>query len=150
MNADAIAAARELTPLITELRNETEANRRIAEPIVERLIDTRLCRMTLVKQMDGLELPIETALEVYEVLAAAEASVAWIVWNNAVPCLFSRWLDAAGRQEIFGDRTWLYATSTRPTGRAAVDGDGYRIDGRWSLVSGCELAEWIGLMCVVA
>lgn len=97
----------------------------------------------------GLELPVGDSLEVYESLAGAEASVAWIVWNNALPCLFSRYLERAARMELFGDPGWLYASSTRPTGRAAVEGDGYRVNGRWALVSGCELAEWIALMCVV-
>jgi alkylation response protein AidB-like acyl-CoA dehydrogenase len=30
----------------------------------------------------------------------------------------------------------------------AVD-DGFRVSGRWSLVSGCELAHWIPVMCVI-
>jgi alkylation response protein AidB-like acyl-CoA dehydrogenase len=30
----------------------------------------------------------------------------------------------------------------------AVDG-GFRVSGRWALVSGCELADWIPVMCVV-
>ena len=29
-----------------------------------------------------------------------------------------------------------------------VDG-GFNVSGRWSLVSGCELADWIPAMCVV-
>lgn len=149
MNTDAVTAAREMSPLIVRLRDQTEADRRIAEPIVERLRDTRLCRMAVVTELDGLELPVGESLDVYEVLAGAEASVGWIVWNNALPCLFSRYLDPAARKELFGDPAWLYASSTRPTGRAVVEGHGYRVDGHWSLVSGCELAEWITLMCIV-
>jgi indole-3-acetate monooxygenase len=146
---DALAAARELSPIITRLRHETEANRRLAGPIVERLVETRLCRMAVAKSLQGLELPVAESCAVYEVLAAAEASVAWIVWNNSLPCFFGRFLEKSARDEIFGDSRWLYASSTRPTGRATVDGDGYRVNGRWALVSGCELAEWMALMCVV-
>jgi alkylation response protein AidB-like acyl-CoA dehydrogenase len=138
-----------LSRIILSLRHETEAHRRLAEPIVEQLRATRLCRLALVKELQGLEMPTPKALDLYEALAYAEASVGWIVWNNSLPCFFGRYLDAAVRSEIFRDPQWLYASSTRPTGRAAVDGDGYRINGRWSLVSGCELAEWILLMCIV-
>jgi alkylation response protein AidB-like acyl-CoA dehydrogenase len=147
--SDAATAARELAPLIARLRGDTEGDRRIAEPIVERLRAARLCRMMLARELQGLELPLRDALDVYEELAAVEASVGWIVWNNALPCLFGRFLERSARHEIFGDPRWLYATSTRPTGRAVVSGDGYRIEGRWTLVSGCELAEWIALLCVV-
>ena len=149
VKVDALAAARELSPIIARLRNETEANRRLAEPIVERLVETRLCRMAVAKSLQGLELPVAESCEVYEVLAAAEASVAWIVWNNSLPCFFGRFLEKSARDELFGDPRWLYASSTRPTGRAAVEGDGYRVNGRWAIVSGCELAEWIALMCIV-
>jgi indole-3-acetate monooxygenase len=149
MKREAITAALELSPLITRLRNDTESNRCIAQPIVARLRETRLCRMALARELRGLELPTAEALEVYEALAGAEASVAWIVWNNSLPCFFGRLLKSAARRELFADSQWLYASSTRPTGRAALDGDGYRINGRWALVSGCELAEWIALMCLV-
>jgi alkylation response protein AidB-like acyl-CoA dehydrogenase len=149
VKTDALTAAKELSPIILRFRQETETHRRLAEPIVERLRDTGLCRSVIVKELQGLELPTPDMLDLYETLAYAEASVAWIVWNNALPCLFGRYLDAPTRGEVFRDPKWLYASSTRPTGRAAVNGDGYRVDGRWSLVSGCELAEWILLMCVV-
>jgi alkylation response protein AidB-like acyl-CoA dehydrogenase len=149
METSAVAAARALSPLIKSLRQQTEADRRPAPAIVTRLVDTRLCRMAIAKELDGLELPVLDALEVYEILAGAEASVAWIVWNSTLPGFFSRYLDAATRAELFGDPTWIYACSTRPTGKAIAFDDGYRIRGRWSLVSGCELAEWLLLACVV-
>ena len=146
---EALNAAREMAPLIVQRRDETEAGRRIARPIVEALIETRLCRMALGAEVEGLELPVPAALDVLEALAGAEASVAWVVWNNSLPCLFSRSLEPSARAEIFANPKWLYSNSTRPTGQAAPERDGYRINGQWSLVSGCELAEWIQLMCVV-
>jgi alkylation response protein AidB-like acyl-CoA dehydrogenase len=149
MTVEATAAVRALVPLIVRLRDETEVNRRLAKPIVEGLRAARLCRIAIAKELDGLELPIRDALDVYEELAGAEASVGWVVWNNALPCLFGRFLEPSARREIFADPASLYASSTRPTGQAVVEGDGYRVSGRWSLVSGCELAEWIAFLCVV-
>ena len=149
MKSEAITAAHELLPLIKRLRDDTESSRCIARPIVERLLETRLCRMAVARELQGLELPTVEALDVYEALAGAEASVAWIVWNNSLPCFFGRFLESAARRELFADPKWLYASSTRPTGRAAIEGDGYRVNGRWSLVSGCELAEWIAFVCLV-
>jgi alkylation response protein AidB-like acyl-CoA dehydrogenase len=145
----ALTAARELLPLIRGLRQETEARRRLADPIVERLRSTRLCRLSLSRDLHGLELALPDALAVYETLARAEAAVSWIVWNSSFTCFFGRSLCAAARGEVFRDPAWLYGSSSRPTGRAVVGRDGYRVDGRWSLVSGCELAEWLLLLCVV-
>jgi alkylation response protein AidB-like acyl-CoA dehydrogenase len=146
---DAVARARELLPLIVELRHVTEANRLIAAPIVEQLRETRLGRMAIARELHGLELPTTEWLDVHEALAGAEPSVAWIVLNNSLPCFFGRFLDNAARRDLFGDAGWLYACSTRPSGKAVVEGDGFRLSGRWALVSGCELAEWISLACIV-
>ena len=60
-------------------------------------------------------MPLPVALEIYEQLAGFDASVGWIVWNNALPCLFGRFLPAATRAEIFADPDWLHASSTRPS-----------------------------------
>lgn len=143
MTSSALAAARSLQPLIRAHRNETEANRRLAAPIVERLIEMRLCRMALGEELGGLATPGVEALRVYETLAEAEASVPWIVWNASLVAFFARFLPEPARKEVFADPDWLYAQSTNPAGTAEVDGDAYRLSGRWPLVSGCELADWI-------
>ena len=142
-------AALELSRLLVAQREETERERRLPAQIVERLIDTGLCRIAIARECGGLEIPVPESLDAYEVLAAAEASASWIVWNNSLPCFLGRYFDAGTRAELFSDRRWIYAISTRPTGKATADGDGYRVDGRWSLASGCELAEWILFACIV-
>jgi alkylation response protein AidB-like acyl-CoA dehydrogenase len=43
----------------------------------------------------------------------------------------------------------ILANSTRPSGRAVVVEGGYRVSGRWSLVSGCQFSAWFILMCIV-
>ncbi len=138
-----------MLPRILQLRDETENVRRIPRPIIDALLAGQFGRLTIARELAGLELPTAEVLAVYEMLAGAEASVAWIVWNNSLPCLFSRFLAPDARAEIFGNDAWLHASSTRPSGRAALTAEGYRVTGRWSLVSGCELAEWLALRCVV-
>ena len=149
MQTASLVAARELSPLIVRLRDDTETKRNVADSIVDRLRDGRLCRLAVAEALAGLEVPLHHALDVYETLAYADASVGWVVWNNALPFYLGRFLAPAARGEVFGDPRWLYACSTRPTGRATRTADGYRVSGRWGIVSGCELAEWILLLCVV-
>lgn len=50
---------------------------------------------------------------------------------------------------IFADADVILANSTRPSGQAVVVEGGYRVSGRWSLVSGCQLSAWLILMCIV-
>src|SRR5690606_18236558 len=103
METAALTAARELSPLIQSLRDETDAARNIAAPIVERLRDGRLCRLALAKGLAGGEVPLDAALDVYETLAYADASVAWVAWNNSLPCLFGRFLASDARATVFED-----------------------------------------------
>lgn len=145
----AVKEAQGLRDLILENRDATEKDRQIAEPIIEALIERRLGRLVLPAEYSGWEASPREALEVFETLARAEASVGWIVWNNSLPCWFARFLSADARQDVFGDPATLVASSTRPTGRARLEGDSYVVNGRWSLVSGCMHASWIPMMCLV-
>lgn len=147
--SDPLSAARALRVTIQSARKETEEARRLAPQVVEGLVATGLCRLAVPAALGGHEAEPVVALQVYEELAKAEASVAWIAWNNALPCLLSCQLSDSVRAELFGDAGKLFANSTRPSGRAmAVDG-GFRVSGQWALVSGCELADWIPVMCVI-
>src|SRR5688572_9374336 len=97
------AAARDLLPLIAESRGETEFNRRIAAPVVAAIRAARLARIARPRDLAGLELPVTDALGIYEMLAGAEASVGWIVWNSALPCYFGRFFSPEARAEVFAD-----------------------------------------------
>lgn len=145
----ALQAAHELIPTIERLRDATERDRCLAADAAEGIRRSGLARMTLPNTLGGLGTSTVEALRVYELLAAAEASASWITWNSSLPCLFGRYLDPAARAEIFSDSAWMYGNSTRPSGTATSNGDGYQVQGRWSLVSGCQLVQWLALHCVV-
>lgn len=127
-----------LIPLIKELRHTTENDRRIATPIVEAIRNSDLCRMLLDTGAPPQYTP-EEWLSVLETLSGAEASVSWLIWNNTLACFWARFLDHTARARIFGDPKTLFAGSTRPTGRAVTTQDGFRLSGRWSLVSAANL-----------
>jgi len=145
----AIAAAKALRTLILENRQATEANRQVAEPIIDAIRKAKLGRMALPAEFGGLAVSPVEGLEILDTLAEAEASVAWIVWNSSLPCWLGRFLNDDARAEIFGDGDAIFASSTRPSGRAIRTGDAYVVNGRWSLVSGCNHASWIPVMCLV-
>ena len=140
--------ARAFRPRILAERERIEAGRRLPEALARELARAGFFRIFLPAAHGGLDLtPIE-AMEVYEELARADASVAWCVWNGNVNWTTVRLSnDVAGR--IFADPDVILANSTRPSGQATVVEGGYRVSGRWSLVSGCQLSAWLILMCIV-
>lgn len=51
--------------------------------------------------------------------------------------------------EVYDNPSHVYANSTRPEGVAETVLGGYVVSGEWTLVSGCELADWFVLRCLV-
>jgi len=60
-----------------------------------------------------------------------------------------RQLSSDAARTIHANPDVITANSTRASGQAQVAPGGYNVNGRWSLVSGCELATWMVLLCVV-
>ena len=143
-----LEAARAFRPRILEERERIEAGRRLPEDLTRELARAGLFRVFVPGAYGGLDLTPMEAMDVYEELARGDASVAWCVWNGNV-----NWTTAQFPREvaeaIFAEPDVILANSTRPTGQAVVVEGGYRVTGRWSLVSGCQLSSWMILTCMV-
>ena len=146
---DLSESAKKVCSIAFEHRDETERTRKLAPAVVEELKAHKFFRLGLPKSLGGWEDDPVEVLKVYELLGSAEASVAWIVWNNHLACTFGRYLDESSMNEIYSNPSHCYANSTRPEGFAKKMKDGYMVSGRWTLVSGCELADWFALRCLV-
>ncbi len=136
-----------LRDAIWNTREASERDRRLAPVVVEQIRKTGLARSSLPRGAGGLAQAPPDTLALYETLARADASAPWILFNNALVCLFARFMGAQLRSEIFADSSQLHAQSTRPSAWVRDDGDAQVVSGRWTLVSGCELAEWMMLLC---
>ena len=140
--------ARAMRPRILSQRDSIEAGRRLPKDLAHELARAGFFRIFLPAAYGGLDLTPSDGIAVFEELAKADASVAWCVWNGNTHWTAAQLSPEAART-MYADRDVITANSTRPSGRAdAVEG-GYRVSGRWSLVSGCELAEWMVLWSVV-
>lgn len=143
-----LETAREFRPRILALHEQIEAGRRLPEELAQELARAGFFRATLPAAYGGLDLGPLEALEVFEELARAEASVAWCVWNANVNWITAH-LPLETAHVLFADPTVMFANSTQPAGRAMVVEGGYRVSGRWSLVSGCQASTWLTLLAVV-
>ena len=146
---DQLRAAQALRTTIRATCRESEEARCLAPQVVNGLIDAGLCRLAVPANLGGHEAEPKLVLRILEELAWADPSVAWIVWINQFVGHASRYSPNAVKAELFHDPRRLFAGSTRPSGKAVVVEKGFQVSGRWSLVSGCELADWIPVMCVV-
>lgn len=143
-----LEVARTFRPRILAEREHIEAGRRLPEGLTGELAGAGFFRVFLPAAYGGLDLTPMEAMEVYEELARADASVAWCVWNGNANWTTAQ-LSKEVAQAVFADPDMILANSTRPSGQAVVVEGGYRVSGRWSLVSGCQLSSWFILMSVV-
>jgi alkylation response protein AidB-like acyl-CoA dehydrogenase len=140
--------ARSFGPRIASVREQIEAERRIPDDLAKDLAQAGLFRIALPAAYGGLDRTPMEGLEVFETLAQADASVAWCVWNGNAYWTATQ-LSRESAEEIFADPGVIVANSTQPKGQATIVQGGYRVSGRWSLVSGCQISDWMQLMCIV-
>jgi hypothetical protein len=140
--------ARTFRSRILAERDRIEAARRLPEDLACELARAGFFRIFLPATYGGLDLTPMDGIAVFEELAKADASVAWCVWNGNTHWTAAQLSPEAGHA-IHDDPCVITANNTQPSGQAHVVEGGFRVTGRWSLVSGCELASWMVLWSVV-
>jgi alkylation response protein AidB-like acyl-CoA dehydrogenase len=140
--------ARSMRTRILAERDPIETSRRLPRDLVRDLAHDGFFRLYLPETYGGLDLTPTQAMEIFEELARADASVAWCVWNGNTHWTATQ-LSPEVARTIYADAEVVTANSTRASGQAQIVDGGYRVSGRWSLVSGCELGSWMVLLCVI-
>jgi alkylation response protein AidB-like acyl-CoA dehydrogenase len=146
-----IARARAMVPQIRALAQDTERNRTPFAPVVERIREAGLLRACRPREFGGFEYDGEVALKIALTISAGRASTGWIV-NGALAngISLAHWPIAAQREVWAGDADPFIFACFAPTGTAVPVAGGYRLSGRWSFASGCDIAEWGKLGALIA
>lgn len=143
-----LETARTLRSRIQADRDRIEEGRRLPKDLTQELAREGFFRIFLPAAYGGLDLTPMQGLEVLEQLARGDASVAWCVWNGNTHWIAAQ-LPSETAGTIHAKADVVTANSTRASGVAEIVDGGFRVNGRWSLVSGCELGDWMVLLCVV-
>ncbi len=126
-----------------EHADRAESRGMLAEETVSALLEAGVARLYLPESLGGLEVDPVTCARVTERLALADPSAAWFVMvANSAKLMASTWPQAMVEHLLADPDTVIAASGNRPY-RAEPDGDGYRINGVNSFVSGCHHAGWL-------
>lgn len=134
---------RAVIPEIGSRALQTELARQVPLANVELLRAAGLFRLVQPTLFGGLEADFELLAEAIQELAAACASTAWVCGLQAA----HQWLLASFCIEAQHD-VWdtmpeaLLCGSYAPVARAVEVAGGYRLTGRWSFASGCDVSAW--------
>jgi alkylation response protein AidB-like acyl-CoA dehydrogenase len=134
-------AARELQPLIRAHADSAEQDRRLPPALVRTLADAGLFRLWLPAEIGGDALDPASTLPVIEMLAQADASVAWCVMVAAQCAAWLPYLEQDLVKNTFGPDDILAGTLSPMCARPVAGG--YCVSGRASFASGCRHATWI-------
>jgi 3-hydroxy-9,10-secoandrosta-1,3,5(10)-triene-9,17-dione monooxygenase len=141
--------ARALVPVLAARAAETERQRRVPDATIADFHRSGLFRVLQPKRFGGSELDFSVFARITRELARGCASSAWVYC--VVEELF--WVLAtfpeAAQTEIWGeDPAALACAALMPSGTGVKDGDGWRVSGEWSFLSGSDHATWVFLTAI--
>ena len=144
-----LARVRELAPAITVRAAEIEQARRLPADLAASLAALGVFRMLLPKAYGGLECEPATFCRVLGELGRADASAGWCAMIGATAALPAAYMAPEAAREIFADPATITGGVFAPMGRAVLEGDNYRVSGRWAWGSGSANCQWLSGGCVV-
>jgi 3-hydroxy-9,10-secoandrosta-1,3,5(10)-triene-9,17-dione monooxygenase len=144
--------AEALVPVLRERAVQTEASRALPTETERNLHEAGLFRILQPRRVGGAELDYVAMVDVADVLARGDASVAWNVTNLASHHWMLAMFEEAAQTLVWGESpdTLIASSFVFPAGRATKTGGGYVLKGCWPFCSGVGPSSWGMLAGVVA
>ena len=149
--AEMLTRAYALLPSLSKKAQATEELRRLPPETERALHEAGLFRILQPKRVGGSELDYVALVDFADVLALADASVAWNLSNLASHHWMLAMFDARAQNAVWDqDVDALIASSfIFPCGRAKKVAGGFTLTGRWPFSSGVDSSEWNMLAGIV-
>jgi 3-hydroxy-9,10-secoandrosta-1,3,5(10)-triene-9,17-dione monooxygenase len=150
--AEMLKRAHALVPQLRERAVVTETMRRLPPETEKALHEAGLFRILQPKRVGGSEFDYVALIDFADVIALADASVAWNLVNLASHHWMLGMFDRRAQDLIWNeDIDALIASSfVFPAGRARKVAGGYSLSGRWPFSSGVDSGTWNMLAGIVS
>lgn len=145
----ALDSARALQARIAARADEMESVRRLPADLAADMAKAGLFRIATPRSLGGDELPPAEIVGVIEAVAEADASAGWCVMIGSTTCVSLAYLPHDVAAGMVADPDMITGGVFAPMGKAHVEGDHYRVSGRWSWASGSANCRWLFGGCVV-
>jgi alkylation response protein AidB-like acyl-CoA dehydrogenase len=106
-------------------------------------------KMLAPRACGGAELPLPQVVRLEEAVAAVDGSLGWVLTLCAGAGWFAGFLAPELARAIIATPRVCLGGSGAPTGHADLEGEGYRISGRWDYASGAPMATHFTLNAVL-
>lgn len=142
--------AEAMLPRLRARAAQTEQRGQLPHETVTELHKEGLLSLVKPKCHGGLELPLESVLQVCAVLGRGCASTGWVATVLNVHHWVAALFPEAAQRAYFEKADVLSAASFAPTGTAVIGEGGFVANGRWSFASGVDHCDWVFLAATVA
>src|SRR4051812_27599496 len=144
-DAEVIARAASLVPLIGEHAEATSRDRWVVPEVVSALDEAGLFGLLVPRRLGGLETNLRTMMECVAEVGRGDGSTAWAVALLNVCTWFSTTFSDQAQDEMFSvPGAKACGIFSPPLKSERVDG-GYLVSGRWAYASGSFAADWATL-----
>jgi alkylation response protein AidB-like acyl-CoA dehydrogenase len=143
VSGDLVEAAEGVLELVEAHADKAEQGRRLPKRLVQALRDAQLFRMCVPAVYGGPEADPITMVRAIETVATADGAAGWCTMIASTTSSMSLFMEPEWAQRIYGDPKSITGGVFAPNGRAALDGDGWRVTGRWQWGSGTQHCTWI-------
>lgn len=114
------------------------------------LYEAGLFHFVLPTDVGGHDVPLPDALRIFEALAEVDASTAWCVAIGAgTASLGSMMSPDAARESMWSQPLGVVVGTFMRSGKAVLEGNEYKVSGRWPFSSGSVGASWYLAYCGV-
>ena len=142
-DAELLERAERLAGEIAARAAEVEEARRIPSDLSRKMAEAGFYRMFVPAAVGGLEASPIIGARVFETIAHADASAAWVAFIGATSGTALAQIPAATAREVFSTPETMIAGVFAPNGKAERVAGGFVAEGRWQWGSGAENAQWI-------
>ena len=133
-----------IEPVLAAHRDAAELQGRLADPVVEAMLDAGVGRLYMPRGLGGLEVDPLCCAAITEQLARIDTSAAWFVMvTNSAKINAAYWPEALVELVWGDDADVVVAASGNRPFNAIAEGKGYRLNGVNGFVSGCHHADWL-------
>jgi 3-hydroxy-9,10-secoandrosta-1,3,5(10)-triene-9,17-dione monooxygenase len=150
--SEILQRAHALVPKLRERAATTEEMRRLPPETEKELHEAGLFRILQPKRVGGAELDYVALVDFADVVALADASVAWNLANLASHHWMLGMFDERAQDLIWKDNpdALIASSFVFPAGRANKVAGGYKLSGRWPFSSGVDSSTWNMLAGIVS
>lgn len=142
-DADYVARAQALAPLLRQRSEATNALGRVPREIIDAMLGEGLFTLLQPKRFGGTERGLVPFVDCAIALGSGCGSAGWVFSVVSIHQFHLGLFGIEAQEEVWGeDANALLASSYMPGGKTRAAPGGYRITGDWKFSSGCDNAEW--------